>query len=136
MNTTTKIIALLILALAGVWYATTTSGGSEDKGILLRLQNVVGTFLRLVPVKGSSPSAQVNPSPTGSLTPSPSPAVAGATSGPITGNTYTVVKGDNLWNIAQRKYGSGFRYHDIVKANADKIKDPDLIYPGQVFVLP
>lgn len=45
-------------------------------------------------------------------------------------------KGDNLWTISRRMYGSGFRYTTIFKANSDQIVNPDLIYPGQVFQLP
>jgi len=44
--------------------------------------------------------------------------------------------GNNLWSIAERSYGTGSRYHVIYRANTDQIEDPDLIYPGQVFVLP
>ena len=44
--------------------------------------------------------------------------------------------GDNLWTIARRVYGSGYRYTQIYGANRDQIRDPDLIYPGQVFDLP
>jgi nucleoid-associated protein YgaU len=44
--------------------------------------------------------------------------------------------GNNLWRIASRVYGSGFRYTEIYQANSDQIRDPDLIYPGQVFGLP
>lgn len=44
--------------------------------------------------------------------------------------------GNNLWRIASRVYGDGLRYTDIFQANADQIRDPDLIYPGQVFGLP
>jgi nucleoid-associated protein YgaU len=44
--------------------------------------------------------------------------------------------GNNLWRIASRVYGSGLRYTEIYQANADQIRDPDLIYPGQVFGLP
>lgn len=47
-----------------------------------------------------------------------------------------VVRGDNLWNIAHAHYGSGFHYTVIFGANKDQIRDPDLIYPGQVFTLP
>lgn len=50
--------------------------------------------------------------------------------------TYTVVKGDCLWNIAKRFYGNGNEYMKIYNANRDKIKSPNLIYPGQVFVIP
>ncbi len=44
--------------------------------------------------------------------------------------------GDNLWTIARRVYGSGMKYSQIYGANRDQIRDPDLIYPGQVFDLP
>ena len=46
--------------------------------------------------------------------------------------TYTVVKGDCLWNIAKKFYGNGSKYTVIYNANKDKIKNPNLIYPGQV----
>jgi hypothetical protein len=52
---------------------------------------------------------------------------------------YSVViiqPGNNLWRIAARVYGDGLRYTDIFQANADQIRNPDLIYPGQVFGLP
>lgn len=45
-------------------------------------------------------------------------------------------RGDNLWTIARRVYGQGIRYTTIYQANRDQIRDPDLIYPGQVFDLP
>ncbi len=47
-----------------------------------------------------------------------------------------IVPGNSLWRIAQRIYGEGTRYTVIYEANRQQIKDPDLIYPGQVFVLP
>lgn len=51
---------------------------------------------------------------------------------------YTVVRGDHLWGIAKKKehYGNGFAWPVIYKANRDQIKDPDLIYPKQVFKIP
>lgn len=51
---------------------------------------------------------------------------------------YTVVRGDCLWNIAKKPqhYGNGFAWPMIYKANRDKIKNPDLIYPKQVFTIP
>ena len=48
----------------------------------------------------------------------------------------TIVPGNNLWRIAQSIYGEGIRYTVIYQANRGQIRDPDLIYPGQVFVLP
>ncbi|WP_067222393.1 LysM peptidoglycan-binding domain-containing protein [Stappia indica] len=44
--------------------------------------------------------------------------------------------GDNLWTISQRRYGDGVRYTTIYQANKDQIRNPDLIYPGQVFMIP
>jgi LysM repeat protein len=46
---------------------------------------------------------------------------------------YTVVKGDNLWNISKAKYLNPFMWPMIYWANQNQIKDPDLIFPGQVF---
>jgi nucleoid-associated protein YgaU len=47
-----------------------------------------------------------------------------------------VQPGNNLWLIASRTYGNGLRYTVIYQANKGQIKNPDLIYPGQVFKLP
>ena len=47
-----------------------------------------------------------------------------------------VQRGNSLWRIARRLYGSGFAYTVIYQANQDRIRDPDLIYPGQVFAVP
>lgn len=53
-----------------------------------------------------------------------------------TANTYTVVKGDSLWNIAKKFYGNGGQYTKIFSANNPPIKNASLIYPGQVFTIP
>lgn len=51
---------------------------------------------------------------------------------------YTVVKGDCLWNIAKKKehYANPFAWPIIYKANRDQIKNPDLIFPKQIFKIP
>lgn len=48
----------------------------------------------------------------------------------------TVERGFTLWRIARENYGSGFLYVKVFEANRDQIRDPDLIYPGQVFTVP
>jgi len=50
--------------------------------------------------------------------------------------TYTVKSGDCLWNIAKKFYGNGSQYTKIYNANRGKIKNPNLIYPGQVLTIP
>lgn len=47
--------------------------------------------------------------------------------------SYTVVKGDNLWAICKRQYGDGSKYKEIAEKN--NIANPNLIYPGQVIYL-
>jgi peptidoglycan hydrolase CwlO-like protein len=51
---------------------------------------------------------------------------------------YTVVRGDHLWGIAKKKehYENPFAWPMIYRANRDQIKNPDLIYPKQVFKIP
>ena len=48
----------------------------------------------------------------------------------------TVQPGHNLWTLARARYGSGVMYTQILTANRELIRDPDLIYPGQIFTLP
>ena len=50
--------------------------------------------------------------------------------------TYKVEKGDCLWNIAKKFYGNGSKYTIIYDANRDKVKNANLIYPGQVLTIP
>jgi len=49
---------------------------------------------------------------------------------------YTVKKGDYLSKIAKEVYGDARKYNIIFEANKPMLKDPDLIYPGQVLVIP
>ncbi len=48
----------------------------------------------------------------------------------------TVAFGNSLWRIARRAYGTGFDYVVIYNANKEQIRNPDMIYPGQIFKLP
>lgn len=61
------------------------------------------------------------------------PAADAAAAGP---GTFTVQPGNSLWRIARSQLGSGIRYIDIYKANQSQIRDPNLIYPGQILGLP
>ncbi len=50
--------------------------------------------------------------------------------------THTVVRGDTLWDLSQHYYNDPFQWRRIWEANRDKIADPNLIYPDQVFAIP
>lgn len=76
------------------------------------------------PVSSPAASAAVVASPAPTATPAPT----------ITGNSYTVVAGDTLWDIACRAYGDCYAWTKIAEAN--KLVNPDLIHPGNVFTLP
>ncbi|MGD9538059.1 MAG: Ig-like domain-containing protein [Alphaproteobacteria bacterium] len=53
------------------------------------------------------------------------------------GETLVIVQpGNSLWRIARRTYGGGVHYTEIYQANADQIRDPSLIYPGQILTVP
>lgn len=62
-------------------------------------------------------------------TPTPTPVV-----NKITGSTYTIQKGDYLWDIAVRAYGDGYKWVEIAKAN--NLSNPDLVFSGNVLRLP
>jgi nucleoid-associated protein YgaU len=71
----------------------------------------------------------------------PGPAAAVVTPGPAAAivkevRTATVVRGDSLWRISKKMLGRGTRYTQIYEANASQIRNPSLVFPGQVFVLP
>jgi len=54
----------------------------------------------------------------------------------LNGDSVIVQPGNSLWRIARRTYGNGVQFTVIYEANKDHIRDPDLIYPGQIFNLP
>jgi nucleoid-associated protein YgaU len=64
------------------------------------------------------------------------PLAQAATAELTPGQIYTVQPGNNLWQISRRAYGNGTRYLIIYSANLSQIRDPQRIYPGQVFRLP
>jgi LysM repeat protein len=102
-----------------------------------------------VPFNAPDTAASVSAQATASKRPDtagPQLAAAGATVLPDSGSPSTVVvpkiatttvsRGDSLWRLSQVTYGAGMRYAVIYKANRGQIRNPNRIYPGQVFVLP
>lgn len=87
--------------------------------------------------------AIAEPAPQPVVEPEPAPAILAeaATPEPVPPLppqpvSITVQPGFTLWSIAQDRYGDGVLYVQVFEANRDKIRDPDLIYPGQVFSVP
>lgn len=52
------------------------------------------------------------------------------------GRSYTIKSGDSLSKIAKQFYGNASEWDKIYKANQDKIKDPNMIHPGQQIIIP
>ena len=99
------------------------AGEEGDKYISLTLMEYKGAGKRYVAVQ--TPDATVKQEET-PLAENPA----------VTANkTHTVQSGDTLWGIAKKYYGNGSQYQKIVSANPS-IKNPNLIYPGQVFTIP
>ncbi|MXY34385.1 MAG: LysM peptidoglycan-binding domain-containing protein, partial [Boseongicola sp. SB0664_bin_43] len=48
----------------------------------------------------------------------------------------TIQPGNTLWGLARKRYGRGILYVRVYEANTDRIRDPDLIFPGQIFAVP
>jgi nucleoid-associated protein YgaU len=87
----------------------------------------------------AAPAATAGAAPETPAAPQPPAAEAPAElaeAAPAAPVTITVQPGFTLWGIAQERYGDGVMYVQVFEANRDKIRDPDLIYPGQVFAVP
>lgn len=95
---------------------------------------------------GQSPAAAPAPAPSTEAQGSAPAAVASAQAPPASDpeahavvdelRTAKVVRGDSLWRISRNIYGEGIRYTQIYDANTSQIRNPDLIYPGQILVVP
>ena len=115
-------------------------GGEVAAGGRVLCLVVIGILAGLLEyLKGAdqnTSSAAPAKAPAQPAAPAPAPAATG-TGGGGGGTTYTVKKGDNLWTLAKKFYGSGADYTKIYEANRDTIgKNPNLIYPGQTFTIP
>lgn len=99
---------------------------------MLKLLGLLGAFSLAVGCAGPAEKAE-EPAPAPTPKPEmaqPEPAMAEPVAS--TNSAYEVNKGDHLWGISGSSYGNPYKWPLIYKANSDKIKDADLIYPGQV----
>jgi nucleoid-associated protein YgaU len=114
--------------LAAGTYRVRTDDVEKESGKVLSRAEVSFAF---------NPGKPMADKPAGTPEPSARMSAAGSTTVNVAEiKTTTVTRGDSLWRISQRVYGRGQRYTVIQRANNTQIRNPDLIYPGQVFVLP
>ncbi|MCM1231160.1 MAG: LysM peptidoglycan-binding domain-containing protein [Muribaculum sp.] len=107
---------------------TEDAGNGFDIKVKIRLKQWRDYGTKQVKVTITAEKPKAAPEPVRETTASPAPAAS---------QTYTVVKGDCLWNIAKKFYGNGSKYTVIYNANKGVIGgNPNLIYPGQVFTIP
>lgn len=116
------------------WTDIARANNISDPGMITVGQKLILPKLGQQIAQDTSPTV-TQPTPT-SVTKAP---VQDATDAPstgakISGMEYTVVKGDYLWVIAIRAYGDGYKWVEIARAN--KLVNPDLIYPGDRLRLP
>ena len=104
------------------------AGAGFDVKVKVSLKQYRAYGTKTVTIK---PAATTTETPKATVQAAPRP----TTTAPKT-TTYTVKSGDCLWNIAKKYLGDGSRYTEIYNLNKDKIKNPNLIYPGQVLTLP
>lgn len=99
-------------------FGSTIKSGSASKPVT-----------NVAPSKGGLMNSTSDSSRPSQATPPPTPPK-------VTKRTYTIKSGDTLWGIATRYYGKGSLYTKIYEANRSIIKNPNLIYPGQVITIP
>jgi LysM repeat protein len=85
----------------------------------------------------NQPKEEAKPEAAAAAETKPAPAEPAPAAMANSNDTYNVVRGDNLWNISSKSviYGNPYEWPLIFKANRDKIRDADLIEPGQVFAI-
>ena len=101
---------------------------AQDGKVISRAET---PFLREAPAQLAALLPQLPAPQSPASAPQPAPATP-----PLAAQIVTVQPGFTLWGIAQQAFGDGIAYVKVLEANKDQIRNPDLIYPGQVFKLP
>ncbi len=83
-----------------------------------------------------APEPEPEPEPVEVAAAEPEPAAEPSRKVIRSGASVIIRRGDNLWRVSQRTLGLGIRYSTIYDANRDQIRDPNLIFPGQIFKIP
>lgn len=114
---------------AGLWRVTACTIASEQRHPDTNEITQMTASITMTQASDAAPAV-------GPITPPAPPAPPPRGNVPPAPRSYVVVRGDCLWNIAKRFYGSGPLWPRIFDANRKLIKNPNLIYPGQRFVIP
>jgi len=96
---------------------------------MLKLMGLLGAFTLAAGCAGPAEKAEE----AAPAAPEPEKTVEPEAAAAPESSSYEVNRGDHLWGISGESYGNPYKWPLIYKANSDKIKDADLIYPGQVF---
>ena len=102
------------------------NGFDVNVEVKLKQYRDYGTKTVNVTIKQSKPVATVQNTRPAESSPAPK----------VTAKSYTVAKGDTLWAIAKKYYGDGSKYTKIFEANKGVLKNPNVIYVGQVLTIP
>ena len=116
-------------ALTGLYYIESSTISVTKDGVEQTISVSRNGFTDTVKMNNATAPTNKSPAKTPTKTPAKKPAEK-------TAQSYTVKRGDNLWNIAKKYYGKGSLWTKIYNANKGKIKNPNLIYPGQKFTIP
>jgi hypothetical protein len=120
---------------------TVNDQGASDRAARSRAEYVPKTASQARPL---SPRLQTaKPQESAALQPAQTIPASSASDGGVSAPavvprilTKVVSRGDSLWRISRLTYGDGTRYAIVYRANRDRIRDPNLIHPGQILVLP
>jgi len=123
----------------GHYVVRADAGGAVGRAVASRVEVPFDVPVAMAAATPQPPSGSSAPPTPSDVAVAPAPgADAPPTSDAVVDSVATarVTGGDNLWNISRFRLGEGKRYTQIYAANATQIRDPNLIYPGQVFVVP
>jgi len=131
-----KAVADLAVAGDGRWTGKLANVAPGIYNLRLDALDASGKVLSRLetPFKREAPEV-LAPAPETPAAPDAAPVADSTTPVPPV-RAITVQKGDTLWAISRERYGDGLLYVRVFDANRDAIRNPDLIYPGQVFTIP
>ncbi len=120
--------------------STTLPNGAKSKERFVMAVSIAPrTKAKTSDVAKAAPSAPAaaKPAPSASVVAKTEPQAKQPASSPVAAdNAARIVRGDTLWRISRERFGRGALYPKIYHANSNKIRNPNLIYPGQVFEIP